>query len=66
MLLINLDIHGICVSGGSACSSGADEQSHVIQALDPAGDSIPVRFSFSRENTTGELDRVVETLSTLL
>lgn len=66
MLLINLDIHGICASGGSACSSGANEVSHVIQALDPSGDTIPVRFSFSAENTREQLDRVVDALAELL
>jgi len=33
MLLFNLDIHHVCASGGSACSSGAQQGSHVIQAL---------------------------------
>lgn len=66
MLLFNLDIQGICVSGGSACSSGADTVSHVITALDPSGDHIPVRFSFSRENTREELDHVVEVLQSLV
>lgn len=66
MLLFNLDIHGICVSGGSACSSGASTTSHVIAALDKSGDRIPVRFSFSRYNTPEEVERVVETLRELI
>ena len=66
MLLLNLDIAGISASGGSACSSGSDTGSHVIQALgqDPARKTI--RFSFSHLNTRRELDRVVEVLSGLL
>ena len=46
MLLFNLDIRNICVSGGSACSSGANQGSHVINALQLPEQST-VRFSFS-------------------
>jgi len=56
MLLFNLDLGGISVSGGSACSSGATLGSHVLQALgsDPSRES--VRFSFSRFTTKDEVD----------
>lgn len=56
MLLFNLDLGGISVSGGSACSSGATLGSHVLQALgsDPGRES--VRFSFSRFTTKEEVD----------
>ncbi len=56
MLLFNLDLGGISVSGGSACSSGAVLGSHVLQALgsDPGRES--VRFSFSRFTTKEEID----------
>ncbi|HEX7756218.1 MAG TPA: cysteine desulfurase family protein, partial [Niabella sp.] len=47
MLLFNLDINNICVSGGSACSSGASQGSHVIAALNSNPGYVPVRFSFS-------------------
>jgi len=66
MLLFNLDIHHICASGGSACSSGAQQGSHVIQALKKEGDIATVRFSFSKNNTRQEIDQVVEILTTLL
>ncbi len=66
MLLFNLDIHHICASGGSACSSGAQQGSHVIQALKKEGDIATVRFSFSKNNTRQEIDQVVKVLSTLL
>jgi cysteine desulfurase len=33
MILFNLDINNICASGGSACTSGADQGSHVIRAI---------------------------------
>jgi cysteine desulfurase len=66
MLLFNLDINGICVSGGSACSSGANTASHVIAAVNPEPEQVPVRFSFSRENTAEEVDRVVIKLRELI
>ncbi len=66
MLLFNLDIHGICVSGGSACSSGASQGSHVIAALKPDDPGVAVRFSFSRNNTMEEVDKVVEVLAGLV
>jgi cysteine desulfurase len=65
-LLFNLDINNICVSGGSACSSGANVGSHVISALHPGEPSVTVRFSFSKFNTKEEVDRVVEKLKELL
>jgi len=66
MLLFNLDIHHVCASGGSACSSGAQQGSHVIQALKKEGEFATVRFSFSKNNTRQEIDQVVEILTTLL
>lgn len=66
MLLFNLDIHHICVSGGSACSSGASLGSHVINSLYPADKIVPVRFSFSKYNTIQEADQVIDTLKALL
>ena len=59
-LLMNLDINNICVSGGSACSSGADIGSHVMQALNKADTHATIRFSFSKYNTKEEIDRVIE------
>ncbi len=66
MLLFNLDIHNICVSGGSACSSGANQGSHVIDAISGDPDKVAIRFSFSRHNTKPEIDRVIETLKNIL
>jgi cysteine desulfurase len=65
MLLFNLDINNICVSGGSACSSGANQGSHVINALNVERQST-VRFSFSKYNTIEELDIVVDQIKALL
>ncbi len=66
MLLFNLDINKICVSGGSACSSGADAGSHVIRGISSHPNQQPVRFSFSRFNTRNEIDTVVSKLVDLL
>ncbi|RMG85382.1 MAG: cysteine desulfurase [Bacteroidetes bacterium] len=65
LLLLALDIAGVSASGGSACSSGAEKGSHVIQAIkaDPARKSI--RFSFSHFNTKEEVDFVIEKLKTM-
>ncbi len=66
MLLFNLDIHNICASGGSACTSGADAGSHVIRAINNNSDRVTVRFSFSKYNTEEEINYVVETLMELI
>lgn len=66
MLLYNLDINNICASGGSACTSGADAGSHVIRAINNNPNQLAVRFSFCKNNTREEVDRVVEKLKELI
>jgi cysteine desulfurase len=66
MLLFNMDINHICASGGSACASGADQDSHVIRAINNNPDIVTVRFSFSKHNTTKEVDTVVATLKNIV
>ena len=66
MILFNLDINGICASGGSACTSGADLGSHVIRAINNNPNQVAVRFSFSKHNTKEEVDRVVEKLKGMM
>jgi len=66
MILFNLDMNNICASGGSACSSGADVGSHVIRAINNNPNLVPVRFSFSKYNTTAEIDTVVEKLKEII
>ena len=67
MLLFNLDMDGICVSGGSACTSGANSVSHVIKAINKDTENIvPIRFSFSRHNTKDEIDQVITKIKELL
>lgn len=66
MLLFNLDIHHICASGGSACTSGAEQGSHVIRAINHNPNQVTVRFSFSKHNTREEVDAVVGRLRDLI
>ena len=60
MLLFSLDIAGISASGGSACSSGTNIGSHVLNGIHANPDRPAVRFSFSKFNTKGEIDYVVD------
>lgn len=66
LLLLSLDIAGISVSGGSACSSGADAGSHVIGTIFPDSLRKTIRFSFSHHNTKEEADKVIEALQGIL
>jgi cysteine desulfurase len=68
MLLFNLDMAGICVSGGSACTSGASSLSHVIKAINEGNtiDVVPIRFSFCKHNTKAEVDTVIAKLKELM
>jgi len=64
-LLISLDLQGVAVSTGSACSSGTLEPSPVIQALG-RNDELArgaIRFSFGKDNTAEEVDYVLEVLA---
>jgi cysteine desulfurase len=66
MLLFNLDINGISVSGGSACASGTSIGSHVLDALDIPPNTGTLRISFSKFNTTEEIDYMIERLGETL
>jgi cysteine desulfurase len=66
MLLFQLDIEKISASGGSACSSGTSVGSHVLSALNPTATGAAVRFSFSKNNTRTEIDRVLEVLKNIV
>lgn len=64
-LLINLDLEGVAVSTGSACSSGTLEPSPVIRALG-VDDEIArgsIRFSFGKDNTFEDVDYAIEVLT---
>jgi cysteine desulfurase len=67
-LLLNLDMAGIAVSGGSACSSGTIRESHVLKAM-----GIPqwrtrsaIRFSMGRDTTREAIDRTVTVLQEIV
>ncbi len=63
LLLFNLDIAGISVSGGSACSSGTDTGSHVIRGLrGDEDDAVNIRVSFSHRNTKADVDGFLKVL----
>ncbi|RYZ45270.1 MAG: cysteine desulfurase [Sphingobacteriales bacterium] len=66
MMLFNLDIHHVCASGGSACTSGADQGSHVIRAINNNPNQVTVRFSFSKHNTKEEIDRAVSVIKEVM
>ncbi len=63
-LMCMLDVNGIAVSTGSACSSGSTEVSHVLTAMGVPTDLAQgaVRFSISKSTTKEEIDFVVEKL----
>ena len=66
MLLFHLDIEGICASGGSACSSGAESRSHVLNGIGMPNDRTAVRFSLGSHNTEEEIDRTLHVLRKIL
>lgn len=68
MLLFNLDLKGIAVSGGSACQSGSNKGSHVLNAILHENEQFKtsVRFSFSKLNTIKEIDYVIKNLKEIL
>lgn len=66
LAVINLDIAGISISGGSACSSGAEKTSHVMEILHPADVRKHIRVSFSHHNTIEEIDELITQLSKII
>ncbi|MBL4709640.1 MAG: cysteine desulfurase [Flavobacteriales bacterium] len=65
MFLYHLDIEGISVSGGSACSSGTNIGSHVLRGVNSPMDRPSVRFSFGKFNSKVEVDRCIEVLTNI-
>lgn len=68
MLLLNLDIEGICVSNGSACTSGAVEPSHVLSGLgiDDKLAKSSIRISLGKQNTEDDIHYLVDKLNSVL
>jgi|TARA_B110000238_G_scaffold12418_1_gene12113 cysteine desulfurase len=68
MLLFSLDLAGIAVSGGSACQSGSNSGSHVLQEIlkDTNSNKTSIRFSFSKHTTQQDIDTTLLKLKGLL
>jgi len=66
LLLFQLDIEGVCCSGGSACNSGASTGSHVLNAINHDTNRKAIRFSFGRFTTKEDVDYAIEVLTKLL
>lgn len=66
LMVESLDIAGVSASGGSACSSGAESQSHVLEAIGHPADRKAVRFSFSRNTTKDDIDFAVHQVMGIL
>jgi cysteine desulfurase len=67
-LQISLDLKGVAVSTGSACSSGSQEPSHVLMAIGLPRDTGygSLRFSLSKDNAKEEIDYLLETLPAIV
>ncbi len=67
-IIVSLDMAGIAVSSGSACTSGATEPSHVLLAMGVSRQeaSSAIRFSLGKQNTEAEIDFVLETLPPII
>jgi len=63
MLLFNMDINGISASGGSACTSGSNAGSHVMNEIKADPNRPCVRFSFSKSTTEAEVDYTIEKMA---
>jgi len=63
-MLLHLDLRGVAVSTGSACSSTSKDPSHVLLAIGLAPENIhgSIRFTLGRENTVDEIEYVLEVL----
>lgn len=67
-IILNLDMKGVAVSSGSACTSGSLEPSHVLKAMgvEPAIAQGSIRFSLGKDNTEGDIDYVLEILPEII
>ncbi len=64
-ILLNLDMHGIAASSGSACTTGSTEPSHVLTAigLSPRLANGSIRLTLGKDNTPAHVDRAIEVLA---
>jgi len=67
-IILNLDLKGIAVSSGSACTSGSLEPSHVLKAMgvEPALAQGSIRFSLGKDNTEEDIDYILEVLPEII
>lgn len=67
-MLMNLDMMGVMVSSGSACTSGSLEVSHVLQAMELSDERLrsAIRFSFGLGNTKEQAQEVVKRIATIV
>jgi cysteine desulfurase len=68
MLVVNMDLHGVAVTSGSACTSGSIQPSHVLLAMgrDALTARATIRFSFGRSNTPEDVDEVAHVLQEVI
>ncbi|MGM0588652.1 MAG: cysteine desulfurase family protein [Bacteroidota bacterium] len=68
LLLMQLDMEGICVSSGSACTAGTIEPSHVLKGLGLSNEQAQsgLRFSFGKDNTDKDIDLTLQALRGIL
>ena len=62
-LLYAMDMAGVCISAGSACTAGSVEPSHVIKAIGRDQGGASIRFSLSKYTTDEEISRAADVLS---
>lgn len=67
-MLLSLDLKGLAVSNGSACTSGMVEPSHVLSAMGLPKQSAQsaIRFSLGRSNTSEDIDKTIEALQEIV
>ncbi len=67
-MVLNLDLEGICVSTGSACSSSSLEPSHMLLAMGLSHEQAhgSLRFSLGKWTTKGEIERVLDALPSVV